>query len=45
MLGQETVIDACTLDYYDQPAEGTLFIVTGNTQDHHINGSQYVLMT
>ena len=45
MLGQEIVIDVCTLDYYDQPAEGTLFIVTSNTQDHHINGSQYVLMT
>jgi len=25
MLGQEIIIDACVLDYYNQPADGTLF--------------------
>jgi len=45
MLGQEIVSNACKLDHHDRPAEGTLFIVNGNTQDHHINRSKYVLMT
>ena len=39
MLGQEIIIDACVLDYYDQPAVETQFMVDGNDEDHNINGS------
>ena len=45
MLGQEIIIDACVLDYYDQPVDGTLFIINGENGDHQvINGSSYVLV-
>ena len=45
MLGQEIIIDACVLDYYDQPVDGTLFIINGKNGDHQlINGSSYVLV-
>ncbi|XP_065895934.1 uncharacterized protein [Dysidea avara] len=45
MLGQEIIIDACVLDYYNQPVDGTLFIIDGEDGDHQlINGSSYVLV-
>ena len=45
MLGQEIIIDACVLDYYDQPVDGTLFIINGEYEVHQlINGSSYVLV-
>ena len=46
MLGQEIIIDACALDYYDQPVDGTLFQVNGEDEDHRwINGSRSVLVS
>ena len=45
MLGQEIIIDACVLDYYDQPVDGTLFIINGEDESHQINGSSYVLVS
>ena len=45
MLGQEIIIDACVLDYYDQPAVETQFMVDGNDEDHNINGSNSVLIS
>ena len=40
MLGQEIIIDACVLDYYDQPVDGTLFIIYSEDKDYDlINGS------
>ena len=45
MLGQEIIIDACVLDYYDQPAEGTLFIINNEDEGHHINGSRFALVS
>jgi len=44
MLGQEIVIDACVRDYYDQPADGTLFILNNEGEDHQIN-SHFALVS
>ena len=44
MLGQEITINACVLDYYDQPAGETQFKVDSNDEDHYINGSNSVLI-
>ena len=45
MLGQEIIIDACVLDYYDQPAGETQFLVDSNNTDHSINGSNSILIS
>ena len=45
MLGQEIVIDACVLDYFDQPAGDTQFMVYSEDEDHYINGSNSVLIS
>jgi len=45
MLGQEIVIDACVLNYYDQPAGETQFMVESNNTDHTINGTNSVLIS
>jgi len=45
MLGQEIIIDACVRDYYDQPTDGTLFILNNEDEDHHINGSRFALVS
>ena len=45
MLGQEITIDACVLDYYDQPAGETQFLVDSNNTDHSINGSNSILIS
>jgi len=45
MLGQEIIIDACVLDYYDQPAGETQFRVYSNDEDHAINGTNSVLIS
>ena len=45
MLGQEIIIDACLLDYYDQPAVETQFIVDSNDEDHTIYGSNSTLIS
>ena len=43
MLGQDIRINACVLDYYDQPTELTQFLVTGmNHQHYNISGSKYI---
>jgi len=36
MFGQEIIIDASVRDYYDQPADGTRFLVSSNDGDHQI---------
>jgi len=45
MLGQEIIIDACVRDYYDQPADGTLFILNDEDENHHISGSHFALVS
>jgi len=45
MLGQEIIIDACVRDYYDQPVDGTSFVLNGEGEDYQINGSHYVLVS
>jgi len=39
MLGQDIITDARLLDYYDRPADTTQFVVSGENDDHKINGS------
>ena len=42
MLGQEITINACLLDYYNNPTEVTQFKIIGeNNQDYFIPGSEY----
>ena len=42
MLGQEITINACLLDYYNNPAEVTQFKMIGeDNQDYFIPGSEY----
>jgi len=41
MLGQEIIANACVLDYYNQPAEPTQFILSSQDQDHRIIGSAH----
>ena len=46
MLGQEIVIPACLLDYYNRPAEVTLFRISGDDhQNYYVYGSQYILIS
>ena len=46
MLGQEVTLDACLLDYYDQPTEAAQFSITGMShQDYNISGSKYISIT
>ena len=45
MLGQEIIIAACVLDYYDQRTVETQFMVDSNDEDHTINGTNSVLIS
>ena len=48
MLGEEINIPACVLDYYDQPASKTQFLINGGTncnQNYSISGSNQVLLS
>ena len=46
MLGQEITIPACLLDYYNRPAEVTLFTIIGEDhQNYYVYGSQYILIS
>ena len=46
MLGQEIITDACVLDYYDQTADETKFMVYSyNNENYTINGSHSVLIS
>ena len=45
MLGQEITINACLWDYYNQPAGSTKFVLSSEDQDHHIIGSNKVLLS
>ena len=46
MLGQEITIPACVLDYYNRPAEVTLFTIIGEDhQNYYVYGSQYILIS
>ena len=46
MLGQEIMIDACVLDYFNRPADATQFLVNSNDQSRQINeSSTKVLMS
>jgi len=45
MLGQEIIANACVLDYYNQRAEPTQFILSYEGQDHHITRSYNVLIS
>jgi len=45
MLGQEIVIDACVLDYFNQPADETQIMVDSNDEDHTIIGTNSVLIS
>ena len=46
MFGQEITIPACLLDYYNRPAEVTLFTIIGKDhQNYYIYGSQYILIS
>ena len=42
MLGQEVIIDACVLDYHNNPAEVTQFHIIGEDhQNYIVQGSEY----
>ena len=46
MLGQEIIINAYVLDYYNQPSESTQFVLSSEYQDHHnITGPDNVLIS
>ena len=46
MFGQEIVIPACLLDYYNRPAEVTKFTIIGEDhQNYYVYGSQYILIS
>jgi len=45
MLGQKIVINASVLDYYNQPAGSLQFELSSEDQDHHIIGSDNVLIS
>ena len=45
MLGQEIIINACALDYFNQLAGPTQFELSGEDQDHHLIGSDNVLIS
>ena len=43
MLGQDITLNACLLDYYDQPTEAAEFLITGKShQDYNISSSKYI---
>jgi len=42
MLGQNIRINACVLSFNDRPAEGVNFIVSGESQHHRLDGTQFV---
>jgi len=41
MLGQEIVINACIVNYYNQQAESTQFVLSSEDQDYYIIGSDH----
>ena len=46
MLGQEITIPACLMDYYNSPAEVTLFKIIGEGHpNYYVYGSQYILIS
>ena len=45
MLGQEIIIDACVVDYYNQPADATQFVVSGEKDGLNITGSRFVSLS
>ena len=45
MLGQEIIISAHVLDFYNQPAGPTQFILSSENQDHEIIGPDNVLIS
>ncbi|XP_065901763.1 uncharacterized protein [Dysidea avara] len=45
MLGQEIIINACVLDYHNQPAGSAQFVLSSEDQDHFIIGSDNVLLS
>ncbi|XP_065896048.1 probable outer membrane protein pmp20 [Dysidea avara] len=45
MLGQEIRLDACVVDYFNESAGTTQFIISTGDQDHQIAGSDYVLIS
>ena len=46
MLGQDITFEACVLDYYDQPAEATQFLITSTRhQYYNITGSKYITIS
>ncbi|XP_065895655.1 uncharacterized protein [Dysidea avara] len=45
MLGQEIIINTCVKDYYNQPAGPTQFVLSSEDQNHHIIGSNNVLIS
>ena len=46
MLGQEINIPACVLDYYDQPADATQFLLHNTSYQNYIfNGSTQILLS
>ncbi|XP_065895736.1 uncharacterized protein [Dysidea avara] len=45
MLGQEIIINACVLDYYNESAESTLFVLSRDNQDYNITGSNNMLIS
>ena len=45
ILGQEIIIDACILGYYDKPAGETQFKLNSDDNDHTIIGSNRELIS
>ena len=45
MLGQKITINACLRDYYNQPAGSTQFVLSSEDEDHHVIGSNKVLLS
>jgi len=42
MLGQNIKINACVLSFYDKSAVGVDFLVTGESQHHYLDDSQFI---
>ena len=42
MLGQNIKVNACVLSFYDQPAGGVNFVVTGESHHHKRDGTRFV---
>jgi len=45
MLGQEIMIDVCVLDFFDQTAIATQFVVSGEDQHHKIEELKFVSLS